>query len=242
VLSIVRQVADALRYLHRRGYVHQDIKPGNILVDRTGRALLADFGIGHSFVSAAMVVGSPAYQAPEALDDAAAAAAAAAEPQKEDVWALGVTLFQLLFGRLPFPGDSLFEIVRAINLSRLEVPVGTPKAVEDIIRMMLTVDPARRCTIDELLQNDIIRNADETARDLPDVPAIKMREGSVIALNAERCHEGYAFADVSHMPRKRAVRIAGIAANKPTHNWDDDGWICNRPEHIHHTPVRMETP
>jgi serine/threonine protein kinase len=63
ILAIVRQILDALRYLHDSGFVHQDIKPHNILLHADGRAVLGDLGIGHSFQSAGMVVGSPAFQA-----------------------------------------------------------------------------------------------------------------------------------------------------------------------------------
>jgi serine/threonine-protein kinase 11 len=126
VMSIVKQVAEALQYLHDNGYVHQDIKPSNILLDRNGRALLADFGIGHSFVSSSMVVGTPAYQAPEALDDEYLdRSTTEGEPQKEDVWALGVTLYQMLFLRLPFVGANIFEVVNAVKHERLKIPEGT---------------------------------------------------------------------------------------------------------------------
>jgi serine/threonine-protein kinase 11 len=81
-LSIVKQIARALYSIHSAGFVHQDIKPSNIVLTSEGRAVLSDFGIGHSFTSAAMVVGSPAYQAPEALDDAEDGFEA--EPEKED--------------------------------------------------------------------------------------------------------------------------------------------------------------
>jgi serine/threonine protein kinase len=112
VLSIMKQTAQALEYMHNAGYVHQDIKPGNILVDHRGRVMLEDFGIGHTLLSADLAVGTPGYQAPEVLDDSYGDEShAVLSPPKEDVWALGVTLYQLLFHKLPFTGENLYEIV-----------------------------------------------------------------------------------------------------------------------------------
>jgi serine/threonine protein kinase len=94
VLSIVKQTAQALEYMHSAGYVHQDVKPGNIHVDHRGRVMLADFGIGHTLLSADLAVGTPGYQAPEVLDDSYGDEShVVLSPPKEDVWALGVTLY-----------------------------------------------------------------------------------------------------------------------------------------------------
>jgi serine/threonine protein kinase len=60
-LSVIKYISRAVQFLHENCYMHHDIKPANILLDRTGGAILVDFGIGHSFTSASMVLGSPAY-------------------------------------------------------------------------------------------------------------------------------------------------------------------------------------
>jgi serine/threonine protein kinase len=199
VFSIMKQVVSAIQYLHASGYVHQDIKPCNILITGSGRALLADFGIGHSFDSAAMVVGSPAYQAPEALSDDYAAGEDESEssiegPQKEDIWALGVTFYQLLFMSLPFQGSNLFEIVNYIKEHQLQIPEGTDPEISKLLLGMLSVDPMQRFGIEDLLVNPLIATASDLAPDLPEVPTPVLKDGDVVELEAKICRDGYSFA------------------------------------------------
>jgi serine/threonine-protein kinase 11 len=217
IFSIVKQVAGALRYLHRSGYVHQDIKPYNILLDADGRAMLADFGVGHSFASAGMVVGSPAYQAPEALDDSYGSDEESLdEPQKEDVWSLGVTLYQLLFHELPFQGETLFEIVNDIKERSLEIPEDTDHEVGELLRGMLTVDPVGRIGVEEILASPVIAAAPDLAPDLPVVNPGEPRVGEVVELQADVCGEGYSFADVGLAARRRASYTARSRGKRPT--------------------------
>jgi serine/threonine-protein kinase 11 len=109
ILNVLKQMLYAVQYLHNNGYFHQDIKPWNILIDAEGRAIVGNFGIGHSFDSASMVVGSPAYQAPEALDDSYCSDDVELLPEKGDMRALGMTFYQLLSQRLPFRGENLLR-------------------------------------------------------------------------------------------------------------------------------------
>jgi serine/threonine protein kinase len=211
IFSILKQVTTALRYLHSAGYVHQDVKPCNILIDRHGRVMLADFGIGHSFASAGMVVGSPAYQAPEALDDEPGLRG---EPEKEDVWALGVTLYQLLFGELPFHGSTLFEIVNDIRERPLTLPAGTDPGVVELLRGMLRVDPVSRIGIDELLGHPLIKEADDLAADLPEVPPVEMRDGEILEMRGEVCGDACSFADVGLAVRRRSSYATLRASEK----------------------------
>lgn len=115
VLRIVARVARALEHAHRQGVLHRDVKPGNVLVDLSRDVVkLGDFGVARVLdaerTRTGVVLGSPAYMAPEQLAGADVGSAA-------DVYALGVLLFELLTGRLPFEAGrsaSLGALLRAV--------------------------------------------------------------------------------------------------------------------------------
>ena len=106
-VSIVEQVAGALDAIHEQGFVHRDVKPGNIMLDEAGQATLLDFGIvraaeGTRLTTTMAVLGTPEYMAPEQaeLDEAAEI------DWRADIYALGVVAYQMLVGRPPFAGKS----------------------------------------------------------------------------------------------------------------------------------------
>jgi serine/threonine-protein kinase len=98
-VKITLDVARALTYAHEQGFVHLDIKPSNILIDKNGRALVADFGVAvhHDERHAALLGGTPIYMAPEQIQGEQAHV-----DGRTDLWALGVVLYEMLTGRLPF--------------------------------------------------------------------------------------------------------------------------------------------
>jgi len=114
VLGIARDVAEALSHAHAKGIIHGDLKPGNILIAQDGRACLADFGLGRSFVNDSFIdvrrsqrEGTVAYMSP-------AVAAGQAEDTRRDIYALGAVIYEMLTGRPPYSGDSPGEILDAI--------------------------------------------------------------------------------------------------------------------------------
>jgi len=112
VTEMCARVADALHYAHQRGIVHRDVKPANIIFDQHSRRIrVMDFGVARLADSHAtrtgVVLGSPSYMAPEQLD-------AAAITGQADLFSLGVSLFQLLTGQLPFRSDSIPGLMHAI--------------------------------------------------------------------------------------------------------------------------------
>jgi serine/threonine protein kinase len=107
---ILNQVASALDYAHERGIIHRDLKPHNILLDDTGNAILSDFGMGkpmfdaETFTNIGTVLGTPEYISPEQVRS---------EPvdARTDIYALGVTMFEMLAGKLPFDVASHSHVV-----------------------------------------------------------------------------------------------------------------------------------
>ena len=111
-LDIAARVADALAYAHQQGFVHRDVKPANVMFDPASDAVkLTDFGLARApdaeATRSGLLLGSPAYMAPELLAGARADA-------RSDLYALGVLLFELLTGHLPFEGASLGALLRAM--------------------------------------------------------------------------------------------------------------------------------
>lgn len=110
-IAIARQTLEAIAYLHAQGVVHRDIKPSNLLLDSGGAIKLGDFGLARPLPAGSEVsqtvteAGTPAYLPPEVFEGRH-------PDERSDIYSLGVTLFHLLTGRLPFEGGSVFEIAR----------------------------------------------------------------------------------------------------------------------------------
>ncbi|MGQ0536871.1 MAG: serine/threonine-protein kinase, partial [Methanobacteriota archaeon] len=148
-LALAQDVLAALEEAHSLGIVHRDVKPGNILVTKEGRAKLADFGIARPPKGAGTVTGPSMtdsgsgtlrYMAPEQARGLAA-------DERSDLYSLGVVLYEMLTGRsyLPFDGLAEFEARRAILEEEPDLPIpGVPSQVNVALRRALAKDPAER--------------------------------------------------------------------------------------------------
>ena len=170
-VRIVREIGRALSYAHQRSMIHRDIKPANMLLGSGGRVILSDFGIakiltGPSFTMSGATMGTPAYMSPEQ---------SLGQPgdHRSDIYALGVVLYQLGTGQLPYTADTPMAVMlKQVNeplpnprLARPDLPAG----LERIILKALSKNPEDRFqSADELLAH--LDNL-ETAARLPPVPA-----------------------------------------------------------------------
>jgi eukaryotic-like serine/threonine-protein kinase len=120
-VRIISDTANALSYAHKRGMIHRDIKPANIMVDEDERVVLTDFGIakivtGAQFTASGGMVGTPAYMAPEqGLGEAG--------DERSDIYSLGVMLYQMVAGRLPYDADTPLAII----LKHVNDPLPDPR-------------------------------------------------------------------------------------------------------------------
>jgi eukaryotic-like serine/threonine-protein kinase len=159
-IDYARQILGALRFAHRNGIVHRDIKPHNVLVDPEGRVKVTDFGIARAGASqmteAGSIVGTAQYLSPEQ-------ARGAQVDQRSDLYSVGVVLYELLTGKVPFTGESPVEIAMK-HLSDTPPPPSelnpdVPEELDKIVMRALAKDPARRYQSAQEMDADLERVA-----------------------------------------------------------------------------------
>jgi serine/threonine-protein kinase len=147
VIEFALQVCAALEYAHTRGVIHRDLKPGNLLLARTGKVKLGDFGLAlvsaeTRLTAAGKTMGSLHYMAPEQIQGKPPLS------NKTDLYALGCVMFELLCGRTPFTGEAMAEVLQQhirtppprVSSFALDCPI----QLESLIAELLQKDPDRR--------------------------------------------------------------------------------------------------
>jgi serine/threonine protein kinase len=146
VASTVAQAATALDYAHRRGIVHRDVKPDNVLFDEDGHALVTDFGIAEArsqarLTASGRAMGTPHYMAPEQ-------AMGKLVDGRSDVYSLGIVMYEGLVGFPPFDGPDAFAVgykqVHEQPVPPQQVNSEVPQALADIVMRCLSKPPAAR--------------------------------------------------------------------------------------------------
>jgi serine/threonine protein kinase len=207
VAEIGRQMAGALRVAHKAGILHRDVKPSNVLVSGT-RAVLTDFGIARAqsdatLTQTGMLIGSPAYIAPERARGRVAVPAS-------DMWSLGVTMYAALEGKSPFERpDAMASLVAVLTDEPADAPNAGP--LRPVIEGLLRKDPGERLTLDEvatmldrILSGDV---EEEPAEDADDPGGATRRLPSSIATTVNESDVVPADESVEEAPDATQVRM-----------------------------------
>ncbi|KAI7735620.1 hypothetical protein M8C21_022331 [Ambrosia artemisiifolia] len=148
-----RQLISAIRFCHSRGVYHRDLKPENLLLDDEENLKVSDFGLSALAETKRQdgllhtCCGSPAYVAPEIIDQRGYDGA------KADIWSCGVVLFVLLAGFLPFHDSNLIEMYRKIACARFKYPNSFPDAAKSLVSNMLDPNPRTRISIGDIVEH-----------------------------------------------------------------------------------------
>ncbi len=159
IVELAVQMCDALGYAHDNGVIHRDIKPQNILLDEQGNARIADFGTARVVdqntltMAGRDVIGSVHYIAPEQVKGGII-------DSRSDIYSLGITLFEMATGTLPFTGDDAITVaMKHINQSPKrpkDINIDIPKCLNDIILKCISKDPLKRYQTTYELREDLL--------------------------------------------------------------------------------------
>lgn len=190
-LNIVLQVAEGLRQAHEHGIIHRDIKPANVMLTKDGAAKIVDFGLatlaGKAHVAlGGEIAGTLSYMSPEQIHGSAL-------DHRSDLWSLGVTMYEMLTGRLPFVGDEAQTVLQAIahqDPAPIEsLRTGVPAQLAAIVGRCLQKDPEERYQSAADLRADLrrVKHALTSAtvssmKGLPPVSSFRKRLRPVVAL------------------------------------------------------------
>jgi [calcium/calmodulin-dependent protein kinase] kinase len=146
-----RDMILGIEYLHAQGIIHRDIKPDNCLITGDDVLKIVDFGVSEMFekqseMATAKSAGSPAFMPPELC----VAKHGQVSGRAADIWSMGVTLYCLRYGRIPFEKDSPLELYESIRTDDVELENEKDPNFTDLIMRILTKDPETRITMDEI--------------------------------------------------------------------------------------------
>uniref|UniRef100_A0A336LRR4 MAP/microtubule affinity-regulating kinase 3 n=1 Tax=Culicoides sonorensis TaxID=179676 RepID=A0A336LRR4_CULSO len=145
-----RQIVSAVQYCHQKKIIHRDLKAENLLLDSEMNIKIADFGFSNEFTPGSKLdtfCGSPPYAAPELFQGKKY------DGPEVDVWSLGVILYTLVSGSLPFDGSTLRELRERVLRGKYRIPFYMSTDCENLLRKFLVLNPAKRASLETIMKD-----------------------------------------------------------------------------------------
>ncbi|CAG0889532.1 unnamed protein product [Cyprideis torosa] len=145
-----RQIVSAVQYCHQKKIIHRDLKAENLLLDSEMNIKIADFGFSNEFTPGNKLdtfCGSPPYAAPELFQGKKY------DGPEVDVWSLGVILYTLVSGSLPFDGSNLKELRERVLRGKYRIPFYMSTDCENLLRKFLVLNPAKRASLEQIMKD-----------------------------------------------------------------------------------------
>jgi serine/threonine protein kinase len=220
--ALMLGIVDAVAYAHRRGVIHRDLKPDNVLIDQEGRPRVTDFGLAKSMTneagltSAGQIMGTPAYMAPEQAWGKVHLMGPAT-----DIYALGGILYFLLTGRPPFDGESTMEVLTQVTNRMPTAPRQfVPRVASDleaICMKCLEKEPANRYSSAEDMAA-ALRNCGDLSTDAPTRQELAVPSGLIPtsfevptpSMSVQDTLQAHAEAPPPAPPRRRGAALAAL--------------------------------
>jgi serine/threonine protein kinase len=209
-LFYFRQLVTGIAYCHRAGVCHRDLKPENLLLDENGNLKISDFGLSSLYVGDSAdngttrtqilhtTCGTPNYVAPEVLADQGY------DGKKADVWSIGVILYVLLAGFLPFDEKTIVQLFSKIQKAEFEYPKWFSSGARSLLNRMIEADPKKRITLMEVKSNEWI---------LEKLPGwVNEPEEEVVAVEGEAAGGAIGNEEVSGSGKESATENSKIPA------------------------------
>ncbi|XP_051020315.1 sperm motility kinase 2A-like [Acomys russatus] len=175
--GIFRQITAAVSYCHNVGIIHRDLKPDNIMLERNGRVKIIDFGLGTQVYPGQRLsqqCGAYSFGAPELFQGRLY------DGTKIDIWTLGVVLYYMVVGRVPFDTVILSELRNKVVSGKYFIPSELSKELRDLISLLLTVNPKYRPTINEVLTHPWLKKHTEGFHNHPEEMIPRLADPAVL--------------------------------------------------------------
>lgn len=217
---LMKQFLKGLTYIHRVGAVHRDLKPENLLLDSTGMVKVSDFGFARYIPPDNLMstsCGSTGYASPECLSGKKY------DGIKSDMWSVGVILYAMVTGQLPWTGKNHADVCKQIEKAEYKIPNYLSEPLKELIKSLINLNPDQRWTCEEVLESEWLKGADTIAfnEDPPCGVSLKYldnffnRETSALKLGTRKKFESISYTKAEGETTDTTVKRLSKAYGAP---------------------------